>query len=259
MSCKQTAHALSSKTHSCLSPFLSVFQLPPFTLVTFYLSLTSFKPDFDATPPHCLLYMYLCTYYKLWTMQWFFWSFCFAQLSDIRKHVSHFQLFLHEMHSAVTSTSNRICRVNTRLGKWWELFQTKAINPLPQTDTHTHTNPLKTPRHVRGMFSLWGIHTSRSSEQRGFSWVRCVCACLCEAAGSCVGLGENLRPWGSVVVVGAKVLSQDRGRRVFCSLPRIQLLWLTPHWQMLSHCVCVCAGVCVFLVTNSILNTLGCV
>lgn len=52
MSCKQTAHALSSKTHSCLSPFLSVFQLPPFTSVTFILSLTSFKPDFDATPPH---------------------------------------------------------------------------------------------------------------------------------------------------------------------------------------------------------------
>lgn len=64
----------------------------------------------------------------------------------------------------------------------------------------THTHSAETPRQVTGMFSLPGIHTSRSSEQRVFSWVRRVCECVCKPLGSYLGLTKNLRPCGSVVV-----------------------------------------------------------
>lgn len=138
-------------------------------------------------------------------------------------------------------------------------FQKKQqlLNPtLTHKHIHRNANLLKTPRQVRGMFSPWAIHTSRSSEQRGFSWVRHVCVCV--------------RQWGHVwvsqrtwdppapLLLWVHMLSQVRKRRAFCPLPRIQLLGLTTHWQMLWHSLylSVCFW-CLFHVTNSVFNTSG--
>lgn len=136
-------------------------------------------------------------------------------------------------------------------------FQKKQFIPTP-TPTHTITTPLKTPRHVRGMFSLSGIHASRSTGQRGFSWVSCVCVCFCKSTGSCLGLSENSRARGSVVV-GAKMLSHVEGGGFSAFFPECSCY----DWQHTDRCfpsLCACVRACVFfrclfLVTSSVFNT----
>lgn len=69
-------------------------------------------------------------------------------------------------------------------------------------------------KHPNMMLSLQ-IHTSERAEQRGLSWMGFVC--LCEATGSSVGLAENLRPCGCVVVVSTKkcLARLDGGGAIF--------------------------------------------
>lgn len=144
------------------TPFLqnSLLSLPPFSVrhsappsLPVSLFFPSLCQSLSPIPPNRKMYMCICVFiaYYLHIRVTHIVSIIFTR--DVRFAVS--TLGLHD--------------------KLQELFPKKTINPY----THTHTNPLKTPRHVGDVFTVRYSHFPELRTKGVFLGEVCVCMCLC--------------------------------------------------------------------------------